>query len=423
MKGILKHIKWSFISTISTQLMVFASITILANILEATDFGRFVILQTILANLMLLSTAGLSITCARYIPFIKNDKKKLSLIVSYCLATVGFFALIIVLLAYFFSSLLSELYFDDNGYSYGFIIISIAGFFVSVDGLLKNVLIGFGSTKIYAKSCVFGVVLYLPITILMTFKFDLPGAVIALLLNSVIQFFVTFWYSNKQLRTSGFAWDFKGFIYFKEVAIKFAFPALVSGLMVLPVHSMVQFILINYGEGVVQVAMLGIAMQWFNIFQLMPVIINRVLLPNFSESYAAGKAIDVANGVNKAMCYTLLVFSSLMIFSCMFLYSFGGYLYGDFPGVVKIIFLFLLASIIKGVLSPVGSMILSKGNVWLSVFVNLIWLITYLVLSFILVGLGALGIGVSILIAYSTQSAILFFINYKNIRKRGAIRC
>ena len=162
--------------------------------------------------------------------------------------------------------------------------LSISAFavlFAALDGYQKSVLIGFESMKAFTVGTVLGVVAGFPIMLFVANQYGLTGAAMGLVVVALIQFGISRYQMTKVLRKFGVKSNVKGCWDERAILWHFAFPALIVGVVVTPTHWIVQ----AFGatpNGYEQLAVLGVAMQWFNVIMFLPVTAGR---GDFTDSY------------------------------------------------------------------------------------------------------------------------------------------
>lgn len=399
--NLFSHLKWSVIATVLTQGLIFATITSVSHVLSVEDYGRLIALQTLIFSLSIFASGGIGATATRYIALYKNkDLLKLNRVISLTIVIILILSLIIGFLVSFFSNYISQFLFNDERYSYLIVVVSFSLFFIVNDGLIKAILIGYGYTDKYAKSCVIGVLPYFPLIYFLSLNYGAYGSVIGLSLSYFFQATISFLYCKQVFKNENYVFSINELGTQLPILLKFSIPAFLSGILVLPANSIVQSFLTRLDDGLFEVAILGIAMQWFNLMQIFPTMLSRVLLPYITTKLS----VDDTKGFESSVLMSVLLSFFVSIIIILFFYLVSNHIHmlynSEYSSELNIIFVALFAGLFKAISAPIGQAILSKGRVWFAVCLNGIWMASFVGGAYVNRESGAEAIMYSFLFAY-----------------------
>ena len=379
---------------------------ILANLLGSEDFGKYGLIKNSLFYLSICSTFGLGITGTKYIAQYKEEKNKINNIchdiLTISVFTSGFIAITILIFAEKLTYLL-----EMGNMSNILRLSSIAIIFNAINSAQTGILSGFKEFKTISNyNLITGVFTFISGTIF-TYFWSLDGAIIALGLSYVVNYFLNAHTLNKIRR------EFpkkEGVLDYKVQMLKFSLPlAMQEGLLALSSWSIIVVLvkLASYSDYGVYSA----AHQWTAAISFIPAILKNVTLSYLSDQQSNKRVIV------KKMIFVNLI-SSGSFFVIIFIFSgFIARWYGDsFVGVKPVLNILVFSSILGTMGSVFIQELISKSKNWLSFSITFIKSIIILAVSIGLIKM--IGISGAFAIAFGDLSAnIIYFsllvISYK----------
>lgn len=379
---------------------------ILANLLGSEDFGKYGLIKNSLFYLSICSTFGLGITGTKYIAQYKEEKNKINNIchdiLTISVFTSGFIAITILIFAEKITYLL-----EMGNMSNILRLSSIAIIFNAINSAQTGILSGFKEFKTISNyNLITGVFTFISGTIF-TYFWSLDGAIIALGLSYVVNYFLNAHTLNKIRR------EFpkkEGVLDYKVQMLKFSLPlAMQEGLLALSSWSIIVVLvkLASYSDYGVYSA----AHQWTAAISFIPAILKNVTLSYLSDQQSNKRVIV------KKMIFVNLI-SSGSFFVIIFIFSgFIARWYGDsFVGVKPVLNILVFSSILGTMGSVFIQELISKSKNWLSFSITFIKSIIILAVSIGLIKI--IGISGAFAIAFGDLSAnIIYFsllvISYK----------
>jgi len=389
-----------------------------ARLLGADIFGRFVILQSTFATIGLLSGFGVGITAIRYLPTRHQDlPERIGQILGLCQRTVIVFGLVCSAAVYFFSNEIASGLFKSAELTLPLTIASSSVVFLALDGLYKSALIGLERIKAYAFVSIIGQIANLSAVVCGVLAFGLIGAAIGLAISAITQATISRIVFSRASRAAGIT--IVGRDSFREwrVLRDFALPSLLATAMVAPAHWICQVILAGNDGNFHQIAIFGIALQWFNALLLLPTAAGRVLTPILVESTNLGqhdqawKVLQIGVG---AMAAVALPCALLGLIAAPLIMRTYNPAFIDGAGALRMA---IIAASIAAIISPLGNVLIARSKVWLGLLMNLGWACMYVGTAYLLRIYGALGVTVGLACAYVIHSLWLAVWSYRSISR------
>jgi O-antigen/teichoic acid export membrane protein len=189
----------------------------------------------------------------------------------------------------------------------------------------------------------------------------------------------------------------------------FALPALLAGALVAPAHWICQAMLANTPNGYAEIAMLGVAMQWFNAILFLPSVAGRVVMPMLTDYVTAENHTDSKRLLVLAVKANALVAmppAAVIAGLSPWLLS----LYGpDFQNGSMVFIIAVFTAALLAAQTPVGNMLAAASRMWLGMLMNLGWAMIYIAVAFLLLERGASGVIIGLGLAYVVHTIWTFW--------------
>jgi EPS I polysaccharide export inner membrane protein EpsE len=404
---------WSVIGTLLSQLLLMGMTALLSRLLPKSDFGLYMLVQTTMNMLGVLAGFGLGTMVTRYAAALKEaDKERLQRILSLGEIVVLGFGLLMGLGLFGLSDFIASSIFHDQ-LSCG------AMLFTTIDNYQKSVLIGFERLKDLAKISVVGAGASALISLTLASAYGVHGAALALSLSGLLQASLSRITLKKILTEENLHRFNRQWHMELPLLASFAIPALAANLLVPGALWASQAILSRTENGYVELALYGIAMQWFNALLFIPNVANKVLTPLLADLTGKAKHDDVIGVIKYALLANLLITS---IAAAVFIAMSGIILnvYGrTYENGKQVLFLIALAAIFASLMNIPGNLLSAQSRMWLGSIMNFGWATVYIFASYLLTsrGWGATGLATGLLIAYTAHLFWSFIWMAKATRK------
>lgn len=393
---------WSLVGSVLTQAITLLTMLLLVRILGKESYGRFVLLQTTLNMIGIFAGFGVGVTATRYVAALKGkETQRLIRILALNDRTVLCFGLMASFTLFWFAPQLSAEILNTPSLSSALAVASGAVLFSALDGYQKSILIGFEEMRAFAYGSVLGVTLGAPIFLILAGKLGLLGAALGLISTAVIQSGISRYQVCRVFARSNIRMNYRGCLEEWRVIRDFSIPALLAGAVVVPAHWTCQVMLTNTPNGYVHIALLGIAMQWFNAIMFLPAVAGRVVLPMLTEAVVGGNYSDSRRLLVFATWANLLV--ALPVAICIVALSpWLIWLYGqEFDHGEVVLSVAVLSATIAAVVAAVGHMLAARSRMWLGMSMNLGWALTYVGVGVLFLDYGAVGVISAMCLAYT----------------------
>ena len=410
---------WSFLGTLIAQIVLMASTALISRILDNADFGAFILLQGTVTMLAVFAALGFGTLGTRYCAALKNsDPDRLTRILTLGFVSIFSFGTITLVLFILLSGHVADYVFGDSHIKPALWLASGTLIFLAMDGFFKSILIGFERLKQVAHLSVIGAIFSLLITVSLTNSYGLFGAAGGMAASSLVQVVMS-GYAVKQfgvagkMRLYGDHWREE-----RRLITSFGVPALIANIIVPASIWFSQTLLTRSDNGLAEVALFGIAMQWFNAILFVPTVANRVLMPLLTELVHEEKRSDTAQIVMYALILnctlTLLISIGISVFGDNVL-SFYGKAYADGKAVLILI---SIAAALASSISVTGNLISAHSKMWLGSAMNFAWSMCFILVAFGLIqnGYGAFGAAIGLVVAY------IFHVTWSAVWLRKVLR-
>ncbi|MCS6317891.1 MAG: oligosaccharide flippase family protein [Nitrospira sp.] len=209
---------------------------------------------------------------------------------------------------------------------------------------------------------------------------------------------------------------------------RFAVPATLGSLLINPIDWACTAMLVRQPNGFEHVGAYSVATQWFGALLWLPYVLAQSVMPVLSERIGANdaarstKLLSVSIKISAAVTVPFVVIGSLL--SRQIMGAYGEAFAQDWPTLV----VSLVTCAVVAVQVPAGNMIAASDRMWLGFGMNVLWATVFLVMTWLCVQWGALGLASARLMAYVAQGswaclfAVLWFRNFhttSQVPRRG----
>lgn len=396
---------WSGASAMVSSGISLISMMLVARLLGKETYGQFVMVQSTLGMMGVFAGFGIGATATRYVAELRlRDAARLSRILAltgYVVLISG--ALIAVVLAVL-SDWIAQHLLHTAELATPLTIAALSVFFAALDAYQKSILIGLEAMRSFAISTIAGALSSVPVMLLAAHWYGLNGAAAAMGLITLLQAAISRVQMSRQLKQAGIARNPDQCWKEWPVLRDFAVPALLGALLVVPPNWACQAILANTPQGYAEVALLGVAMQWFNAVMFLPTVAGRVVLPMLTERLTAGSKQQAAKVLKLAivcnLAVALPVAAGIILASHWILAAYGA----QFAEGWKVLDVAVLVAVLDVGAAPVWQVVAAANRMWAGLPMNFFWALVYLSASWYWAQYGAVGIISAMGLAYLLQS-------------------
>lgn len=400
---------WSILGSVVSSGVTLVMLMLLARLLGKETYGQFVVIQSTLVMVGVFAGFGIGAAASRYTAELKlRDTTRLGHILTVAERTVLGFGLITSAGLVFAADWMATNVLNAPDLSAPLTISAVAILFTALDSYQKSVLIGFESMRAYAIGTINGIVAGFPIMLLAAHHYGLQGAAAAVVINALLQASISRYQTARELRRFGVKRNAKGCLSEWPILWDFAFPALLGSALVGPAHWTAQALLANTPNGYAELAVLGIAMQWFNVIMFVPGTASRVVAPMLADHVAQNdhtncrKILLYAMGTNALVAVPLALIVGVLSPYIMTLYG-KSFAHDNIPLVVAVVVATLVA-----IQTPAGNLLVAKSRMWLGALMNLGWALFYVGTAYAWLSLGSVGVITAMGTAYFAHAIWVF---------------
>lgn len=407
---------WSLVGAVGSTGVTAITFMVLARVLGKASFGRFTLVQSTLSMVGVFAGFGIGTVATRYAAALKlRDPQRLGRILALSERTVLGFGLLASLVLTLTAPWMANHLYKESALALPLAGASLTVLFATADGFQKCALIGLESTRAFAIGAVSASLVAAPILVLAAQRFGITGAALGLAAGAAIQASISHIQMLRELRKLGIRIAAKGCSQEMGLLWDFALPALLAGALVGPTQWLAQTMLANSPQGFAEVAVLGVAMQWFNLILFLPGTAGRVMLPILTDHLAGGerhkarRILLIAIGSYGLVALPLAALVAWLAPRILNLYGAG------FSGDTRPLIFAVMTACLVAIQTPVGAMIAAANRMWLGSLMNLGWATAYIAIAYQLRSHGAAGVIVAMGIAYLLHATWTFWFAFHSV--------
>jgi len=413
---------WALLGNILAKGLSLLGAIIVARILGKETFGEFGTIKSTLMNVAIFSTFGLGYTATKFIA--ENKKKNIHYlnIINYYSSKISFaVSAVMAIILFLTSDYVADVILEAPHLAKHLKIVSVWVVFSSITTAQIGVLAGFGAYKPMAKINAYVGILGFVSSIVLTYYWNLTGALLALLVTQILNWYLNHKEVKKYLPKVN---EIRKDISFLKKMLKFSFPvtlqealySIISWLMIL-----VLIRLTNYG----QVGLYSAALQWSVVILFIPSILRNVVLSHMSET------LDDQKDHDRVLKKTLVINFIATLLPFIIIYTFKNHLvniYGSsFKGELEnVLTISLLSTIFMSLSNVYAQAYMSRGKNWLMLAIRSIRDLGILFLTIYLIKIqassGAIGLAKSILLMNVIFLMIMAYVYHTTFKKKAIFK-
>jgi len=404
---------WNAIATILSRGMMIVTMMITARILGKADFGVVGIVQSSIALFESVAAFGMGVTAAKHIAEYRiNAKYKIPRIVSLTNFTALITGVTFSTVLYLLAPWLAVEYLNNPRLQPYLEISALILGFNTFSSIQMGILVGFQLFKNMALINLIVGLTTLCTVIYGAYFYSIQGVFYGLLSVSATAACLNTGFVIRALIKEKISMRFK---ITKEEWIllwKFSMPAMLSGLMIAPINWLGASMLVKQEDGLASMGVFSAANQWFSFLLFIPGVLTNTLLPMFSAAAARNDLIELRQKVWKGT-KLLLVIVLPMVIAIAYLSPWIMKMYGkDFTEGSLVLLVISGAASFAAAQNLIGNALASINRMWVHTLCNVVWAIVYLfsAMYFIELKLGALALGIAMLVSYFSKLVISYFL-------------
>ncbi len=371
---------WALFGNVIGKGLSLAAGIIVARFLGKEAFGEYGIIRNTLMTVAIFSTFGLGYTATKYVAeYKKKNPELLNYILKYArnitLAVSGIMAIGLFISAGYVADSVLEAPHLKNPLR----LVSVWIVFNAVTTTQIGVLAGFGAFKNMARiNSIIGITTFVT-SFVLTYYWQLDGALLALLLNQILNWWLNYKLVNQCLPKQISNKSHKKPL-LKEI-LNFSFPVALQEATYSATSWLTSLLLIklaSYGE----LGLLSAAMQWNAIILFIPGILRNVILSHLAETN------NNKHEHNRILKITLLFNFIVTIIPFLVVFLFSGLItsfYGkSFENLKPVISVAVFTTVFSSLSNVYAQAFMAKGKNWLMFNIRLFRDIGIIVLGYLL---------------------------------------
>lgn len=326
---------------------------LVAKMLGAADFGGYNMIKNFVYSLAIFSTFGLGYTATKFIAENNANPAVYRAIMRNCNLITMFISGILSVLILLFPHSVSIHLFKREDYWIATMLMAFWIFFQAIVTLQNAYLAGLDKFGFIAKINIISGILTISLSVVLTYYYNLDGAVAALLLVQFFTAFVNYIFLRKGKETT-LRTETAGKHYNIFSMLKFNWPIALYDLSIAVFTSAFSYLMVLW-YGYEELGNFSAAMQWFYIIIFIPNILRNVLLSALSSGNNSGtmKKVVVMN-----MVITILISALIIGFYPLIMRFYGNTYYSG----RLIISLLSVAAVCTGIINILLQSFISSGN-------------------------------------------------------------
>jgi len=278
----------------------------------------------------------------------------------------------------------------------------------AVNGAQNGVLSGFEAFKTIARVNSIAGFLNFPLVVGGAYMFGLSGLVWGMIMAQATGCFLNYYALRREAIRYRIVISYSSFAAELPVLWRFAFPAVLGGLLTGPANWACAAMLVHKPGGYAQMGALNAANQWFNALMWLPYMLGGVVMPMLAERLGvndrarSAKLLMASIKINAAVTFPLILIGSVC--SPFIMSGYGKEFAREWPTLVAT----LITAGLFAIEIPVGHVIAASGRMWLGFCMNLVYAMAVVGASWLLLEWAAFGLASARLLAYAVHAIWTF---------------
>ena len=289
--------------------------------------------------------------------------------------------------------------------------------FSALSAVYVGALNGVGAFKALSMGTLAIALLNSGVAVALVLVAGVPGVILAQLGCTVVGLVIFRALLARKCRATGITIRYRDSWAERRVVWHFAVPTVLGSILVAPVMWICNAILVNSPRGYAQMGLFNAANQWRVMLLFLPSVIAGPLLPIMSNLYGTGQFARLRRALIKSLSANILMVGlAASVVACFSRWLMG--LYGrGFEDAVPTLLTVLGVAVLLAAGTVVAQLITSTGAMWMGLSFNAMWAAVMIVSAMILVPrLGALGLGLSYVIAYFVHTLVQLIYLWRRLR-------
>ena len=407
---------YTFISIVIVKFFTVINSVVTARLLGPSNFGIYSILFSLQGVLLLFTTFGYPTVITKFVAeYNVKDPSRVNKIYFTSFFSLMILALVVSLFFFFSANFIACQIYHEKTLKSLIQLMSGVVFLMTLISLNNSVFQGFHKIKLLAQLNILNSVLNLLLMYLLISNFGLIGAPISGIIVGVVFLWLSSFMVLKSLNLKHWnfqlAWD-KEFV---QKILKLSFPLFLSSLVVLVALWAAKTYLART-VGIKEVGFYQIAESLNYVVGYIPFAVSVPFLPLVSEIDALGTS-QLPLVTSKILRYTTLITLPIALTIGLMAKFIILILFGKpYQGAWEITYFLSIGTFLMSFGILIGAVLNGTGRMWDGLWLNCIWVILFVPLSFVLINeLGLNGMGYSYVLSHLLYTGIMFMYTTKRL--------
>ena len=407
---------WNVFGSIGSKMLVMLASILTARLLGADRNGEFGMIYNTVGMFSTFAALGLGTTATRFVvEFKENHKKRCGNVIAMAFSVAFISSLIFSIALILGSDWLAEHTLNNKTLSLGLKLSTLMLIFNTLNTIQNSILAGFEDFKAVARVAIIQGIVSLHVFIILTLFFGVNGLVTGYGLVGIVAFILANIFIKKSCKKNMIFITYRTCLSEYRLLFKFAVPAMLMNIVVIPITWLGNTIVINAPNGYYHLGVFNAANQWRSAISLLPAAIGNVILP-----FIITRDDDVVEDVNILLSwFIVLILSSGVTLFSGFITIFYGQSY-DYISLNRSIIIICAICGFLAFKEGIARNLIKHNYMWFGFFSNFLWGICFIICIFLFKRWGAIGISCAYLLAYfiTTIVFIPFYIKERIVDKK-----
>jgi O-antigen/teichoic acid export membrane protein len=402
-KRIVGGMFWSLLGSIIVRGCSFLLAVLIARSFGQEVFGEYGFIKSNIDSFSVFAVFGLGITTTKYLSeLLTTDKERAGRIIAMSYLFCIFSGILIALIFFFITPWLCTKINNGQHLIVPMRLGAILLFLSALNSTQSGVMFGFQDFRNIAKINIMIGILSIPLLIGGGILWGLIGILIGFAILLVCNIFYNSFFINMNKKNYRLKYNFTEAWREFPILWKYSLPAALSSFMIAPILAGCYFLLLQQPNGVTELAIFVVAMQFYMIAFFIPSQTSLVFLTLLSESNGTNNTKKFEkifrSNIVLNIIYISFIVVPMIICSPYLIKLYGNSFQTGYLTLIVICFAVFPATIARSI----DQVMLSKGMMWESFILSLFWACILFSVSFYLIGWswGALGIASAYCLAY-----------------------
>lgn len=398
---------WSLVGTLVYRGLNMAAMILLARILGKVEFGEVGVIQSTMGMVQTLAGFGLGWAATKYVAeFRKSDPARAGRIISFSNLVATGTGGVMALLFYGFAPWLAQHSLAAPHLARPLQVSSLVLFVGTLAGTQNGILAGFEAFRSIARISLISGIVSVPLIVGGAMLLGVEGAVWGMIAANAVNWILNYQNLRRAVAEAGIQLSRKGCWKERRLLWNCSLPTILGGTAYNIATWIGSVMLVNRPGGYGEMGSYNAANQWFAALLFLPGVLGQAAIPVLSEQIGkndfdrARKILTYSLKMNAAIILPVLILGSLCSPWIMSLYGKG------FDTAWATLVLTLIAASLAAMQAPPGQILFASGNMWLCSIMNFGWSLAFVLLAYLFVSTGSLGLALSRSLAYVIYSGL-----------------